>query len=85
MAMRRYAARGGDSGVVAYATGPGWIDVRFRDGTVYRYTEASAGVPAVQHMKALAASGQGLSTFISREVRGAYESRRQPTLTDKAR
>ena len=30
--MQPYRSTGGDSGVVAYACGPGWIDIRFRRG-----------------------------------------------------
>ena len=78
MAMRRYAARGGESGVVAYDTGPGWIRVGFADGAVYRYTDASAGAEAIVRMQALAKQGRGLSTFISQVVKRGYDRRSGP-------
>ena len=74
--MRRYANLSGTSGVVAYETGPDFIDVRFREGGTYRYTHASAGPVHVEQMKKLAVAGRGLGTYISRHVREAYASRR---------
>lgn len=71
--MKRYGNRHGHSGVLAYEIGPDSIEVKFVNGEVYRYTYGSAGRTKVEQMKALAESGQGLSAFISRHVRGAYE------------
>lgn len=71
--MKRYGNRHGRSGVTAYEIGPDSISVKFVNGDVYRYTYRSAGRAQVERMKALAESGQGLSTFISRHVRDAYE------------
>jgi hypothetical protein len=70
--MQRYKNLSGNSGVVAYEICPKHIKVRFSDGTVYLYTNASAGPRHVQHMKDLARRGQGLSSFISTSVREAY-------------
>lgn len=73
--MKRYVNASGHSGVVAYETLPGAIHVEFRDGGVYRYTHASAGRANVLHMKQLAASGRGLSTFITRHVGDRYDAK----------
>jgi hypothetical protein len=70
--MIPYADEGGDSGVAGYETGDYWIRVRFKDDSVYFYTNDSAGSENVERMKALAAAGEGLNSFISSEVRTAY-------------
>jgi hypothetical protein len=75
--MKRYANLSGDSGVVAYEIGRDSIDVKFQDGWIYLYTYASAGAPHIEAMKVLAAAGRGLSTYIVRNVRNSYESKRQ--------
>lgn len=71
--MRRYGNSSGDSGVVAYQTGPDFILVRFRGGAVYQYSAAEAGTAHIATMQALAVSGRGLSAYIARhaeELRG---------------
>jgi len=73
MAMERYGNLGGASNVVAYELGSDYISVQFSDGSVYRYTNASAGSANVSTMKALAQSGQGLNSFINKHVRHKYE------------
>ena len=73
--MKRYHDLSGTSGVTGYAIKPDAIDVQFDGGTVYTYTYASAGRQRVEHMKRLARSGAGLSTYISREVRDAYAAK----------
>jgi hypothetical protein len=61
--MERYKNLGGDSNVVGYELG---------DGSLYEYTNASAGVAVIATMQRLAVSGQGLNSFISKTVRQAY-------------
>lgn len=73
--MQRYRNLAGDAGVVAYETGSDFIRVQFTDGDTYLYTYHSAGAPNIEHMKELAAKGKGLSTFISRTVRGMYAAK----------
>lgn len=75
--MKRYKNVSGDSGVVAYEIGADFIKVKFVDGGTYLYTNDSAGRGNVESMKKLAVSGRGLSTFIVRNVRMAYETKRQ--------
>lgn len=74
--MVPYKNLSGDSGVVAYAIGKGWIDVRFVEGGTYRYTLGSVGAADLATMQALAVQGRGLSSFISRQVRERYAFRR---------
>jgi hypothetical protein len=75
--MKRYGNLSGNSGVLAYETGPDWIDVKFVDGRIYLYTYVSAGQWHVAAMKRLAARGKGLSGYISRNLHGkGYASRR---------
>jgi hypothetical protein len=70
--VERYANRSGNSGVVAYEIESESIIVKFVDGWLYSYTYQSAGADNVEHMKQLAARGQGLSAFISTTVRNNY-------------
>ena len=70
--MQLYANVDGDSGVAAYECGPDSIAVEFTDGSCYEYTYGSCGVANCEEMKRLAASGDGLNSFINRNVRKAY-------------
>lgn len=71
--MKHYAARGGDSGVVAYDDVAGGIAVQFHGGKVYLYTQASVGATHLARLRAAATRGQGLATYISRHVHDRYE------------
>ena len=71
--MQRYANYGGHSSIAGYEIEPTRIRVMFSDGTVYSYSYASAGINNVERMKQLAMSGQGLNSFIMRNVRNSYE------------
>jgi hypothetical protein len=73
--MKRYANSHGHSGVVAYSTTPTSIIVRFTGGEIYEYSNTKPGRSVVAQMKALAASGRGLSTFIAQHVRESYSRR----------
>ena len=70
--MERYRNRGGDSGIVAYEKGPDSITVKFSDGSVYLYTNQSAGSANIEHMKRLSITGEGLNSFINRWVKKGY-------------
>jgi hypothetical protein len=70
-----YANLSGDSGVRSYSIGVDSITVEFQDGYRYLYNHASAGKANVEQMIGLARAGRGLSTFISRYVRGRYASK----------
>jgi len=71
--MERYADIDGDSGVAAYEIESDAITVEFKDGAAYRYSHESAGAPNVETMKQLARRGDGLNSFIIRNVRRDYE------------
>ena len=73
--MPKYSNRGGDSGIDSYDTSPESITVHFSDGATYRYTYASAGSGAIERMKQLAESGQGLNSYINKYVKKSYESK----------
>lgn len=73
--MQRYRDVRGDSGVVAYEAGPGYIRVKFKHGGTYEYDYTSTGEFQVERMKVLAASGEGLATFISKFVKESYARR----------
>ena len=70
--MERYLNLNGDSGVTRYEIGRDFIRVQFRDPTIYVYDYVRSGKHDVDRMKELAASGRGLGTYISQNVREAY-------------
>jgi hypothetical protein len=70
--MTPYADVSGTSGIVAYEATPDAIIIRFVGGARYEYNEQKPGPAAVARMKALAANGRGLATYISRFVRESY-------------
>ena len=73
--MQNYNASGHDAGVVAYEIGKDSISIKFRDGSVYRYTNKSAGPAAIAEMKVLAKRGEGLTTYINQHVRDHYQTK----------
>jgi hypothetical protein len=70
--MQLYRNIGGDSGVLAYEYGTDFIRVKFSTGTVYLYTNASAGPQNISEMKKLADAGKGLNAFINLKVKKLY-------------
>ncbi|HEY1065188.1 MAG TPA: DUF4177 domain-containing protein, partial [Pirellulales bacterium] len=79
--MPAYENAGGESGIASYEAGPGHIRVTFKDGWSYLYTDLSTGRDAVEEMKARAAAGRGLNTYISQHVGGRYATRRHASET----
>lgn len=73
--MQPYTNRAGTSPIVAFDITDDSVSVKYRDGDVYVYTVASAGARHIREMKRLARLGEGLSSYISRHVRDAYESK----------
>jgi hypothetical protein len=69
-----YQNLSGDSGVTAYAIDADAIHVKFADET-YTYNYARPGRTEVEHMKTLARTGRGLSTYISRHVKTRYATK----------
>lgn len=72
--MQRYLNVDGDSNVEAYNIGIDYIDVKFfGTARIYQYSYSSAGQENVEVMKQLAQTGNGLNSFIMRNVRTKYE------------
>ena len=73
--MESYKDIDGDSGISAYEAGDGFIRIMFKDSSVYLYTNNSAGEENIDCMKRLAISGDGLNSFINKNVKKRYESK----------
>jgi hypothetical protein len=64
------------SGVVAYEAGKTFIRIKFKDAPfIYTYNYIKPGKTHVLQMRKLADEGNGLSTYISQNVRDNYFSR----------
>ncbi|HVE60719.1 MAG TPA: hypothetical protein VNA26_02800 [Chitinophagaceae bacterium] len=72
--MEKYLDLSGESGVIAYEIGGTWIKVKFKFGTVYTYSYRQPGKKHVEEMKKLAKEGRDLASYISQNVKKAYES-----------
>jgi hypothetical protein len=70
--VERYKNLGGDSSVRQYQLAEGSMLVQFDDGSLYEYTNESAGGNAIATMYRLAVAGRGLCSFISTTVRKKY-------------
>jgi len=73
--MEKYKNSGGDSGIIGYEIGIDSVTVQFSDGSVYLYNYQSAGRENIEQMKILAVAGEGLNSFIMRNVRKAYAAK----------
>ena len=73
--MHPYQSSNHDTGVIAYQNGTDHIAVQFKDGTVYLYTNKSAGSNSISQMKKLAEAGAGLTTYINQHVKDRYEAK----------
>lgn len=72
--MESYLNKSGNSPITHYEIGSDCITIRFKGGKDYTYSNGGkAGESNVDTMKALAVSGSGLSTFITRNVRFLYD------------
>ena len=71
--MEKYANIGKRSGVREYSIGADYIDVKFSDGSLYRFSYRSAGASIIEEMKLLAVRGYGLNSFIIRKAKTNYE------------
>ena len=76
--MPAYRDLDGDSGVVSYRYGADWIEVEFDRGPqrCYTYTYASAGAGHIEQMKRFADAGEGLNSYINKNVAKRYASKR---------
>lgn len=73
--MEYYKNLGGKSNIIAFEIGADEITVEFGDGSVYHYTNQSAGAASISEMHKLARAGQGLNSYISRVVKKGYASK----------
>ena len=71
--MERYRNLGGNSGVSAYEIGDDLITVHFSTGKPYLYSYRSAGRANIENMKVLARKGEGLNSYIKKNVNNKYE------------
>ena len=70
--MKRYRNISGNSNVVSYEYGSDYITIQFCSGTPYTYSYASAGKENLENMKKLADAGQGLNSYVMRNVKKSY-------------
>ena len=73
--MESYKNLGRRLSVSAYEIGSDSIKVQFSDGSVYLYTYQSAGSANIEKMKQLAIAGEGLNSFILRNVKKSYAAK----------
>lgn len=72
--MRKYENLSGRSGITAYQIYDAAVAVEFGERT-YLYSYQSAGTENVEKMKRLARRGEGLATFITRNIPFEYAKR----------
>lgn len=70
--MEKYKNKSGNSPVTNYEIGNDFIVVIFNATKTYIYSYSVAGKTHVDKMKLLAINGQGLSAYITKYVRDAY-------------
>lgn len=75
--MKEYQNLGGDSNVKSYEASKDAIKVEFNDGSEYTYTRESAGKNEVTQMKRFATKGEGLNSYIKRNVNQGYSKKRR--------
>lgn len=75
--MQAYKDNSGDSGVAGFKIAAGSITIAFKNGGVYLYNSRKPGTKAVETMKKLALSGDGLATYINKYVRQNFAARLQ--------
>lgn len=68
-----YINKSGHSGIVAYEAGSDNIIIQFNDGEMYLYTYSATGEKHVEEMKRLAQKGEGLTTYINKNIRERFQ------------
>jgi len=73
--MRTYGDYNGTSGITAFdfgtdCSGEEYIDIEYASGGVYTYLKKNVGEVNFLKMKVLALEGEGLNSFINKNVRG---------------
>lgn len=77
--MHNYSNENKQSNITGFELTTDSIRVQFASGSVYEYTNESAGSDHVREMKRLAMAGQGLSSYINRNVRNRWSSKTNPS------
>ena len=70
--MALYQNEGGDSGIRSYQILPTCIIITFSTNVSYEYTYQSVGSNNIETMKSLAIQGEGLNSFINKNVKFKY-------------
>lgn len=73
--MPLYKNISGNAGILAYKIFDKAIELIFKDGDTYLYTQKSAGLKHLNQLKKLARAGKGLSTYINKYVKDKYEKK----------
>jgi hypothetical protein len=73
--MTTYNDATGTSGITAFNSNNDSITIEYKNGSAYQYSEQVAGSANVGYMKTLAASGQGLNSFINKHLTKAQAVR----------
>ncbi len=70
--MKIYQDINNDSGIRGYDINDDSITVYFKSGGIYLYNYSVTGIHHVNHMINLAQKGNGLNSYINRNVRNRY-------------
>lgn len=70
--IKNYGNYGSKSGIEAYEVDDDSITIYFKGGGIYLYNYLTTGVTHILEMKKLATVGNGLNSYISRNVRENY-------------
>ena len=73
--MAHYNDVSGTSGITAFQSNNDSITIEYKGGSAYLYSDHTAGSANVGYMKSLAASGQGLNSFINKSLTKAQAVR----------
>ncbi len=72
--MIKYKNFSGKSNVESYEIGEDYIKVKFNQtAKIYTYSHVKAGIKHVEELKRLANLGQGLNSYIMKNVREKYD------------
>lgn len=70
--FHKYKNLGGKSKVARYELQKDAVNIKFTDGSAYRYTNQTADPKNISKMKTLALAGKGLGTFIDATVKDRF-------------
>lgn len=81
--MRPYGDYNGTSGITGFAidTDDNYIEIEYGNSGIYTYRKANVGEVNFAVMKALAIAGNGLNSYINKNVRGRGVKRYSPPVS----